>query len=67
LLIDDPRGEPEDVGTFHVGQQVISLLWLVPIYGAEVEFIRKHGVEAFDALCAEAELSLVDVSRRSFA
>lgn len=67
ILIDEAKGESESLGNIHVGVQHVKLLWLIPIYGNEYELIANEGIEVFDRCCEEAELSLVDVGRGSFA
>jgi len=63
LLFDEPRGEPEDIGSVHVGLQHVELLWLVPIYGEEERLISLEGIEAFDELDQHSEWSLADPAR----
>lgn len=65
ILFDEPRGEPEELGFFHVGSQHVDLLWLVPIYGSEYQLIKKNGLERFDRLVDESNISLVDIGRPS--
>ena len=65
LLIDEPRGEPEEMANQHVGMQHVKLLWLVPIYAAEQELIENQGMGALDELEGASEWSLADVRRPS--
>jgi hypothetical protein len=65
ILLEEPRGEPEELESFSVGSQQINLIWLVPIYKEELDFIREHGIEQFDELESKSEWSLVDPTRPS--
>jgi len=65
LLLDEARGEPEELGHLHVGRSAVGLLWVIPIYVEEYDLIQKEGVEAFDALDDKSEWSLADVNRPS--
>jgi len=65
LLMDEPRGEPEALDTFHVGIQHVELLWLVPIYEEEERLIGEKGLAAFDELDDRSEWSLADPARPS--
>jgi hypothetical protein len=42
ILVDTPRAEAEDLENFMIGNQKVSLYWLVPIYGEE--FVIKKWV-----------------------
>jgi hypothetical protein len=66
LLIDELRGEPEELSELSVGDQRVQLLWLVPIYGDEYRLIKSKGIEAFDQLDAQSEWSVADPRRPSF-
>lgn len=63
LLFDEPRGEPEVLGSFQVGRQCIDLFWLIPIYGGEYQVIKRDGLKVFDELAESSSISLVDVDR----
>ena len=66
FLLDEPRGEPEVLEHICVGPDTIPLIWIVPIYGKEREYIVQNGLEAFDH-CAEASsISIADPYRRCF-
>ena len=65
LLFDEPRGEPESLGCFHVGSQHVDLLWLIPIFGSEYDLIKEEGIRRFDAAIEDMKLELVDVNRQS--
>jgi hypothetical protein len=63
LLFDQARSEPEELSELVVGPDTIELLWVIPIYASEYELISNSGVEAFDALADQAELSPADINR----
>lgn len=63
LLFDEPRGEPEELSCFQVGRQHINLLWLIPIYGSEYKIIRERGLDEFDKIEQQRDVSLVDIRR----
>lgn len=63
LLFDEPRGEPEELGCFQVGRQHINLLWLIPIHGSEYKIIKKMGLDKFDKIDQQQDISLIDVMR----
>ena len=43
----------------------VRFLWLVPITRAEAEYIRAHGVDAFEDLAEESGLEFATVDRKS--
>ncbi|MDG9672162.1 suppressor of fused domain protein [Hahella sp. CR1] len=65
VLFDEPRGEPEDMSSFKVGDQVVDLIWLVPITEKERQLIKDSGIEEFDKWEAHSDSSLIDVKRMS--
>ena len=66
LLIDEVRGESEELASIAIGAVEVELLWVVPIFASEYAFIKAEGFEAFDEKAQDAELSLVDVDRSAF-
>lgn len=66
ILIDEPRGEPEELSNFQVGGQDVHLLWVVPIYRSEYELILRDGLDDFDRRCEQSEWSLADPRRPPF-
>jgi hypothetical protein len=66
LLLDELRGEPEELSHISIGGQCIEVLWLVPIYADEYEMIHKEGIEAFGVLETQSEWSVADPTRPSF-
>jgi hypothetical protein len=65
IILDEPRGESEELEYFHVGSQHINLIWLVPIYKAEYELIAREGLDAFYHLEEQSDWSLADPDRPS--
>lgn len=65
FLLDEPRGEPEELSNFHIGTQHVDLIWVVPIYSDEFQLIKTRGLDAFDRLEALSEWSLADPNRPS--
>jgi hypothetical protein len=67
LLFDEPRGEPEDLASFHIGIQHVNLVWVVPIFGNEYDLIKTKGIDHFDEAIQGLDLSVMDVRRKSCA
>ncbi|NRB39550.1 MAG: suppressor of fused domain protein [Pseudomonadales bacterium] len=65
LFIDVPRGEPEELRSFHIGMQHVNLSWLVPIFAKEYDLIKTSGIESFDAAIENMQASLVETRRES--
>jgi hypothetical protein len=65
VLIDEPRGEPDDMQMISVGTQEYNLQWIVPVTQQEAAYIHKNGIESFDQLVESAELSIIDTYRPS--
>jgi len=63
ILVDEARGEAEEISSFTIGQQFIELLWLIPLTGNEYEFIKSKGIEEFDRIESKSDVSLLDVNR----
>ncbi|WP_128102749.1 suppressor of fused domain protein [Paenibacillus sp. DCT19] len=63
LLIDELRGENESLEQIHVGQEMIPLLWVVPITPYEADLILNQGIDHFDALVESSSFSIIDPSR----
>jgi hypothetical protein len=62
-LIDEPLGEPESLESLSIGEDVVSLAWVVPLFDSEYQFILKYGVDAFDDIYNASGVSFVDVAR----
>ncbi len=65
ILFDEPRGEPENLTSFLIGEQHVNLHWVVPIFGVEYSLIKSEGIEAFDQAIDNIDLSLLDTGRDS--
>ncbi len=63
LLVDEARGEAEEMYFHSIGRKRVELLWLVPLTGSEYDLVKSKGVDAFDRLEAESHVSLLDVNR----
>lgn len=67
ILVDEARGESESLSDIYIAENFnnVSLKWVIPIYENEANFILKNGIEEFDKLDSETEISLVDIHRAS--
>lgn len=65
LLVDEPRGEAEELSRTHLGTEHVRLLWLVPLHQREESLVRLEGVEAFDERFDASDWSLADPMRGS--
>ena len=63
LLLDEPRGEREELESIPIGQENVRPLWLIPIYEAELRLIEKQGIAEFDKRVDASEWSLADPNR----
>ncbi len=63
LLIDELRGESEHVEEIKIGEEVISVLWVIPITPKEAHLILQEGIDAFDAYIEELHHSIIDPTR----
>lgn len=63
MLIDEARGEPEEMESFDIGIYSIDLLWLIPITGSEYKLIKSKGLQEFFQLEDKSDFSLIDVHR----
>lgn len=63
LLLDELRGESEDLEEIKVGSEGVQILWAVPITGHEAALILREGVESFDAYIEDIEHSIIDPRR----
>jgi hypothetical protein len=55
----------EGLEKIHVRDIVIEVIWIVPIYTSEVEWINNHGWDGFETLLEEKDPDLLDLSRPS--
>ncbi len=65
FLLDELRGEIEELEAIRIGDEVVQVIWAVPITAQESSLIVQEGVEAFDSYMEEAESSIVDPGRAS--
>ncbi|OWA34437.1 hypothetical protein B9G55_19275 [Saccharibacillus sp. O16] len=63
LLLDEPRGEDEELESFQVGDQRVELVWALPITPNEAKRISEEGIESFDDHAEESDYSLIDPCR----
>lgn len=63
LLIDEPRGEAEELSEFVIGRRNVALLWVIPVFESEAALIASKGLAAFDELEQRADVSVADVRR----
>jgi hypothetical protein len=63
ILLDEPRGESQDMEKFIIGKQEVKLLWVIPIYGSEQQLIVKNGIDEFDKLQEKSKCSLSNIHR----
>ncbi|MFD5017402.1 suppressor of fused domain protein [Paenibacillus sp. NPDC058367] len=63
LLIDELRGESEDLEQIKIGEEIINVLWVVPITPKESRIILYEGIDAFDAYIDNHHYSIIDPTR----
>ncbi|RAV16731.1 suppressor of fused domain protein [Paenibacillus contaminans] len=63
LLIDELRGESEGLEEMKIGEEVISVLWVIPITHKEARIILQEGIDAFDAWIEKQQHSIIDPAR----
>jgi hypothetical protein len=63
LLIDELRGESEDLEEIQIGEEIISVLWVIPITDKEARLILEEGIDAFDAYTEKLQHSIIDPTR----
>lgn len=62
LLLTIPPLEADDV-TFNIGKDRRDLVQVVPITVSELEFCRRHGIDAFEELLEGVDIDIADLSR----
>jgi hypothetical protein len=65
VLIDEPRGEPDEMQMISIGTQEYDLQWIVPVTQQEAAYIHENGIERFDQIVEDTELSIIDTYRPS--
>jgi len=63
LLVDELRGESEELEEIKIGQEIISVLWVIPITHKEARIILQEGIDAFDAWIEKQQHSIIDPAR----
>lgn len=63
LLIDELRGESEYLEEIKIGEEIISVLWVIPITHKEASLILQEGIDAFDTYIEKLHHSIIDPTR----
>ncbi|MGG0823950.1 suppressor of fused domain protein [Paenibacillus turicensis] len=63
FLLDELRGESEELEEIAVGSELVRLLWALPITAQEAALILSEGVEAFDSYIEGIQYSIIDPRR----
>ncbi|MHA7965023.1 suppressor of fused domain protein [Paenibacillus sp. CAU 1782] len=63
FFLDELRGESEDLEEIQIGNEVVQVIWAIPVTAQEASLILREGVEAFDTYIAGAEHSIIDPRR----
>ncbi|TYP73100.1 suppressor of fused domain protein [Paenibacillus methanolicus] len=63
FFLDELRGESEDLEEIQIGNEVIRVVWALPITAQEATLILREGVDAFDSYMAGTEHSIIDPRR----
>ncbi|WP_340026543.1 suppressor of fused domain protein [Paenibacillus sp. FSL K6-1096] len=63
LLLDELRGESEELEAIEVGDEGVQIQWAVPVTAQEAALILSEGVESFDSYIEEIEHSIIDPRR----
>ncbi|MFD1884934.1 suppressor of fused domain protein [Paenibacillus wenxiniae] len=63
LLLDELRGESEELEAIRIGDEIVQVIWAVPITGQEAGLILQDGVEAFDLYMEDSEYEIIDPCR----
>ncbi|MOA58864.1 Suppressor of fused protein (SUFU) [compost metagenome] len=62
-MIDELRGESEDLEQIKIGEEIISVLWIVPITHEEARIILQEDIDAFDVYIEKLQHSIIDPTR----
>lgn len=65
ILIDELRGESEELEEIILGPEKVSVLWVIPITGNEEKIILNKGIDAFDEYIEKLPYSIIDPVRPS--
>lgn len=63
FLLDELRGESEELEEIAVGSELVRVLWALPITAQEAALILQEGVEAFDKYIESIQFSIIDPRR----
>ncbi|MEK3880827.1 suppressor of fused domain protein [Paenibacillus sp. FSL M7-0420] len=63
FLLDELRGESEELEEIQVGSERAQILWALPVTAQEAALILSEGVEAFDSYVEDIEHSIIDPRR----
>lgn len=63
LYAAEPAYFPPGLGVWRGSDPPTVIVWLVPIYDAEAEFVAEHGWDAFENLLQEGDPDLLDLQR----
>lgn len=64
ILIDEPLGESEDFSQIPILFEFEpDILWVIPIHKNEAIFIKNNGIEAFENICREKSIDIINPNR----
>jgi hypothetical protein len=63
FLLDELRGESEELEEIQVGGEVVQIIWAVPVTVQEASLILREGMEAFDSYMSSIDDSIIDPRR----
>lgn len=63
FFLDELRGESEELEEIQIGNEVVQVIWAIPVTAQEASLILREGVESFDSYIASAEHSIIDPRR----
>jgi hypothetical protein len=66
-MLDEPRGESEDLLEIRLGRISIRPVWAIPISEGEWAMAEREGIEALDAAFENGSVELIDIHRASVA
>lgn len=65
IIFDDALGEPGNLERYRADGTDARLVWAIPAFANEAQFVMNDGIDAFDQLVATSDFSLADVRRHS--
>ncbi|WP_393916404.1 suppressor of fused domain protein [Halostreptopolyspora alba] len=63
LLVSLPYPYGPDLENAYVGGRRVRFLWLLPVYGKEVDLIKNHSLEEFESRMDECEPDILSLDR----